>query len=170
MFGGFETPPLVGNAGKKRRHYIPKPAFRQYQFSPIFLGLFLAEAWPGFFGVLLKSYRFKTLYIKDLIDYSTSRTQPLSPFSNRHASLERRLGAPSSGHPAASFLQACSQAGSADFIFCRILPICPFRLASSRVVTVPFSNNTSPPTMVRITSEALAEWTIAVTGEYTGTV
>ncbi|MDE2756468.1 MAG: hypothetical protein OXU26_14830 [Acidobacteriota bacterium] len=61
LFGGFENRPLVGNAGKKQRHYILKSAPRQYQFAPIFLGLFLAETWPGICGVLLKSSRFKQL-------------------------------------------------------------------------------------------------------------
>jgi len=39
----LEYPPLVGNAGEKLRHYIPKLTFRQYEFNPIFLGLFLVE-------------------------------------------------------------------------------------------------------------------------------
>ncbi|MXZ35639.1 MAG: hypothetical protein F4Z21_10510 [Acidobacteria bacterium] len=43
LIGGFENRPLVGNAGKKQRHYILKSAPRQYHFAPIFLGLFLAE-------------------------------------------------------------------------------------------------------------------------------
>lgn len=122
------------------------------------------------FGVLLKSYRFNTLLLMDLTNYSIAGMPPVSIFSTSMPGLTvtSRSVSRTDRRPPSS--KGCSQAGPTGFSFCEILPIRFFRSASSRLVTVPFSNNTSPPTMVRITSEALAEWTMAVTGEKTGRV